>query len=966
MERECHDGAIPTTPLPKNKTNSRKRTIRYCHACQQPCLPSDRTLIRALGQIYHSHCFTCEDCQLLVTDKFYALKQNTTYKIVCEQHYYAQMCVQCPDHDPIEPKFEFQGRLYCLLHFSAIKEIQCAGCHQAIVKQFVENKTHPGKKWHPECYMIFKFWNVRLADTLHENDNGKLAMVRLEENQLAMERKVNRIWTDLSSFEESSATCISDMLLLMAAGAYVEGFRMASQFIMHLEVLYNALDNIRHVMTNYNKVLPCEKECKIVSNQVIRFFHLLAHPDGSLKDNKLGVTQELLCLVTSLAQNLKTLIRIGLTEALSLERDCHVADAIPRFLNNLLELERKRVWIGGRYWFKEDPFPLDRFKLDHPQEQCYSCKQPIDNDCYQHENHQEQWHPSCFICSKCQHPLTNDLLIARCINESGTRVLVCDPCITHNDDNDNNTFIHLTQLQYYIYLLKLALSRLYFVMHSSSGLDKQSNEQNHAKINTNKDDSSPFLSTNFLRLTKDMNPSTGRRPSLFGSVHFGNIRRAKSNRLDQISEHPQDQLSNHSSHLTKRSFTIHSHTLEEDNIKASSSTIGRVFSTSRSARMGSIRKVLSRHGERASIYNLFDRRPSKQQSTLDTQNDKPFMASSVSPSLFALTPKHYLMIRQLAAKTIGAYLPHLYSMEQWMMLVECKKPSLWDKFKTRIKSEEEENFSMDRHLLHHYNKTGNLDHMICLFSSQHCKVPPFMQHCILTLLQRDMSVEGIFRKNGNIRELKQLEDTLAKKNTISMMELLDQQSSIQLAALLKRYLRALPEPLLTFRLYPVFMAAINLKREQDIKRTLHLACCMLPKENRDIMQAVFGFLFYVATFKDQNKMDIYNLARIMAPSVLYDHQEGSQTIPHDEIKVVEWLIRYHDSFSKTPEDMLVFLSDIDDPKWKQTLKKKTSLHSPTYDMSPFPGRRASQPAIIQTSTFSKSYHRLSWRRKPLF
>lgn len=78
-------------------------------------------------------------------------------------------------------------------------------------------------------------------------------MGRLVEIQTKMEQKVNRIWTDLSSFEESSATCISDMLLLVAAGAYVEGFRMASQFVMHLEVLYGALDDVQQQLILHDK-----------------------------------------------------------------------------------------------------------------------------------------------------------------------------------------------------------------------------------------------------------------------------------------------------------------------------------------------------------------------------------------------------------------------------------------------------------------------------------------------------------------------------------------------------------------------------------------------------------------------------------------------------------------------------------------------------------------------------------------
>lgn len=75
-----------------------------------------------------------------------------------------------------------------------------------------------------------------------------------------------------------------------------------------------------------------------------------------------------------------------------------------------------------------------------------------------------------------------------------------------------------------------------------------------------------------------------------------------------------------------------------------------------------------------------------------------------------------------------------------------------------------------------------------------------------------MSVEGIFRKNGNIRELNLMEEIIDKDSSsdhATTIDLLAKQTSIQLAVLLKRYLRALPEPLLTYRLYPVFLAAMG-------------------------------------------------------------------------------------------------------------------------------------------------------------
>ena len=67
-----------------------------------------------------------------------------------------------------------------------------------------------------------------------------------------------------------------------------------------------------------------------------------------------------------------------------------------------------------------------------------------------------------------------------------------------------------------------------------------------------------------------------------------------------------------------------------------------------------------------------------------------------------------------------------------------------------------------------------------------------------------MSVEGIFRKNGNIRGLNDLIEAIDRDP--SSVDL-TQDNPVQLAALLKKFLKALPEPLMTFKLYRLFMAA---------------------------------------------------------------------------------------------------------------------------------------------------------------
>lgn len=67
-----------------------------------------------------------------------------------------------------------------------------------------------------------------------------------------------------------------------------------------------------------------------------------------------------------------------------------------------------------------------------------------------------------------------------------------------------------------------------------------------------------------------------------------------------------------------------------------------------------------------------------------------------------------------------------------------------------------------------------------------------------------MSVEGIFRKNGNIRRLKELTEAIDKDP--SSVDL-STDNPVQLAALLKKFLRDLPDPLMTFKLHRLLVAS---------------------------------------------------------------------------------------------------------------------------------------------------------------
>lgn len=100
--------------------------------------------------------------------------------------------------------------------------------------------------------MVLQFWNVRLAppavtereaeEVVEAPSEDRRSMIREAEEQ--MEHKVYRIWSVLSAFEESSAACISDMLLHVSNGAYIDGVFIAEKFIWHVEILFGCTDNV--------------------------------------------------------------------------------------------------------------------------------------------------------------------------------------------------------------------------------------------------------------------------------------------------------------------------------------------------------------------------------------------------------------------------------------------------------------------------------------------------------------------------------------------------------------------------------------------------------------------------------------------------------------------------------------------------------------------------------------------------
>jgi len=170
-----------------------------------------------------------------------------------------------------------------------------------------------------------------------------------------------------------------------------------------------------------------------------------------------------------------------------------------------------------------------------------------------------------------------------------------------------------------------------------------------------------------------------------------------------------------------------------------------------------------------------------------------------------LSALELFIVRHVAVLSMEPLLEGHYNLEDLLNLVENKKPgTFWGKFgkafskNDRPKGKKKGVFGIPLDVL---VERDGVDSTYGVGPGA-IRVPGLVDDTISAMRQMDMSVEGVFRKNGNIRNLKDISEKLdAKEVDVD----LSRENPVQLAALLKKFLRELPDPLLTYKLYRLFL-----------------------------------------------------------------------------------------------------------------------------------------------------------------
>ncbi|KPJ08221.1 Rho GTPase-activating protein 17 [Papilio machaon] len=172
-----------------------------------------------------------------------------------------------------------------------------------------------------------------------------------------------------------------------------------------------------------------------------------------------------------------------------------------------------------------------------------------------------------------------------------------------------------------------------------------------------------------------------------------------------------------------------------------------------------------------------------------------------------------------------------------------------------------------------------------------------LELCVCALHELALNEEGLFRIAGGLSKVRRMKLSL-DAGLFSVPLPRDYRDMHVVASVLKSYLRELPEPLLTYRLYETFISASRQPAEQARLNAVWDAIHLLPPHNYQNLRYLIKFLSALTQNQSTNKMTPSNLAIVIAPNLLWAANESTldMYITSAVNCVVELLIKHADWF----------------------------------------------------------------------
>uniref|UniRef100_A0A8C2EHE1 StAR-related lipid transfer protein 13 n=1 Tax=Cyprinus carpio TaxID=7962 RepID=A0A8C2EHE1_CYPCA len=145
-------------------------------------------------------------------------------------------------------------------------------------------------------------------------------------------------------------------------------------------------------------------------------------------------------------------------------------------------------------------------------------------------------------------------------------------------------------------------------------------------------------------------------------------------------------------------------------------------------------------------------------------------------------------------------------------------------------------------------------------------LPMSLQLALRFLRSQCLDQVGLFRKSGvksRIQALRHMCETSPQNVNY------EDQSSYDVADLVKQFFRDLPEPLLTSKMGETFLHIYQYVPKEQRLQAVQAAIMLMADENREVLQTLLCFLNDVTSSVEENQMTPMNLAVCLAPSLFH-------------------------------------------------------------------------------------------------
>ncbi|KAJ1941003.1 Rho-type gtpase-activating protein, partial [Linderina pennispora] len=160
--------------------------------------------------------------------------------------------------------------------------------------------------------------------------------------------------------------------------------------------------------------------------------------------------------------------------------------------------------------------------------------------------------------------------------------------------------------------------------------------------------------------------------------------------------------------------------------------------------------------------------------------------------------------------------------------------------------------------------------------SEDASVPWIVRAAIGFIEEQGLTMEGVYRKSGSTMDIRAIQMNVTQISVATNGKFAGtppiasaDADVTSVTSVLKQYFRELPDPLLTFETYHLWVQAAGIGSDEEKVRVYRTISDSMPHEHSETLKYLMLHLKRIAEYQQNNKMTPNNLSVVFAPNILH-------------------------------------------------------------------------------------------------